>query len=307
MSRHSAQPPRPAPSPGPILAYHDTVPFRYQKHSAGTDPLRDRPTLPANLEVLARQPEGQARPVPLLFVHGAWHGAWCWEHFQSYFAAQGYASYAMNLRGHGGSEGRERLRGTTAEEYVRDISAVVRGFDRPPVLIGHSMGGYLLQKYLEQHAAPAAVLLATMPARGAIRIFNRMLRQRPWRTLRMHLTMRPYVQIETPELARLNLFSPDLPDDHVERYHARLQCESYRIGWDMSLLNVPRPTRLRKTPMLFLGATRDMLIRPSEVASTASLYGETAEFFDMAHDMMLDVQWQSVARRIAGWLQAHGL
>ena len=29
----------------------------------------------------------------LLFVHGAWHGAWCWaEHFLDFFAAQGYAA-----------------------------------------------------------------------------------------------------------------------------------------------------------------------------------------------------------------------
>jgi hypothetical protein len=31
-----------------------------------------------------------AHPVPLLFVHGAWHGAWCWdEHFLDLFADKG--------------------------------------------------------------------------------------------------------------------------------------------------------------------------------------------------------------------------
>ena len=63
------------------------------------------------LEVITREPETDARPTPVLFVHGMFHGAWCWEeHFLPYFAQRGYAAHALSLRGHVGSEGRERLR-----------------------------------------------------------------------------------------------------------------------------------------------------------------------------------------------------
>jgi pimeloyl-ACP methyl ester carboxylesterase len=35
-----------------------------------------------NLEIISKSPSSEPRPTPLLFVHGAWHGAWCWaEHF----------------------------------------------------------------------------------------------------------------------------------------------------------------------------------------------------------------------------------
>jgi alpha-beta hydrolase superfamily lysophospholipase len=169
------------------------------------------------------------------------------------------------------------------------------------------MGGYLVQKYLERNTAPAAVLLATMPARGGVRIFNRMLKRHPWRTILMHLTMHTFLQIETAELAREAFFSPDIPAETMARYHGLLQEESYRIGWDMSILDVPRPDRVRKTPMLFLGATRDGLILPTEVAETAEAYGCRAEFFDMAHDMMLEAAWPEVALRIQGWLREQGL
>src|SRR5207237_10428375 len=47
-----------------------------------------------HLETLTKLPESNARPTPLLFVHGAWHDAWCWaEHFLPYFAQHGYISY----------------------------------------------------------------------------------------------------------------------------------------------------------------------------------------------------------------------
>jgi len=56
------------------------------------------------LEILSEKPKGTQKQKPILFVHGAWHGAWCWEKFLPYFAENGYAAYAVSLRGHGNSE-----------------------------------------------------------------------------------------------------------------------------------------------------------------------------------------------------------
>ena len=42
------------------------------------------------LEIISKRPRAKTHPTPLLFVHGAWHGAWCWENFLSYFAEHGY-------------------------------------------------------------------------------------------------------------------------------------------------------------------------------------------------------------------------
>ncbi|HEX9180581.1 MAG TPA: alpha/beta fold hydrolase, partial [Burkholderiales bacterium] len=62
------------------------------------------------LEVLRAAPAQPAGRAPLLFVHGAFSAAWCWaEHFLPYFADRGYDSYAVSLRGHGASEGRDQI------------------------------------------------------------------------------------------------------------------------------------------------------------------------------------------------------
>lgn len=43
------------------------------------------------LEVIDKGTCSASRPIPLLFVHGAWHAAWCWdERFLDYFADVGY-------------------------------------------------------------------------------------------------------------------------------------------------------------------------------------------------------------------------
>ena len=57
------------------------------------------------------------------------------------------------------------------------------------------------------------------------------------------------------------------------------------------------------TLMLVLGADKDMAISKHEVESTAREYGTQAEIFSgIAHDMMLETGWQSVADRVINWL-----
>ena len=78
-------------------------------------------------EVISRQPCLNGRPAVLLFIHRAWHAAWCWEPlFLDCFAERGYAAHALSLRGYGGSEGRERLRWARLPAYVADVAQVAR-------------------------------------------------------------------------------------------------------------------------------------------------------------------------------------
>ena len=76
------------------------------------------------LEMIANT-KNETRLTPILFVHGAWHAAWCWENFLPYFAQQGYPSYAVSLRGHGASEGRDKIRWhSAAHGYVADVTQI---------------------------------------------------------------------------------------------------------------------------------------------------------------------------------------
>ena len=124
-------------------------------------------TLTAMLEVIDKGYVRESHPVPLLFVHGAWHAAWCWdEHFLSFFADKGYRALAVSLRGHGSSPTPKPLRTCSVADYVQDVGLVADSLPRRPVVIGHSMGGLIVQKYLESHHAPVGVLMASTPPRG---------------------------------------------------------------------------------------------------------------------------------------------
>jgi pimeloyl-ACP methyl ester carboxylesterase len=132
------------------------------------------------LEIISKYPADNPRSTPLLFVHGSCHGAWCWDvHFLDYFAQHGYAAHAVDLRGHGKSEGREKLPWTRIADYVDDVSSAARQLANSPILIGHSMGGFIIQKYLEACDAPAAVLLSSPSPAGLLPTALRMVRGHP--------------------------------------------------------------------------------------------------------------------------------
>ena len=222
-----------------------------------------------------------------------------------YFAAAGYECHALSLRGHGASPVR-RLRWASIDDYVADVAAVVDGLPAPPVLVGHSMGGLVVQRYLEGRRLPGAALLASDPVGGVWRVTLRVARRHPLRFLAANLTMRLWPLVSTPELARELFFSTTLPPAVVARHHAALQDESYRAYLQMLLTRFPRPKRV-DTPMLVMGGADDFIFSPGEVARTAAAYGtEPVMIPGLAHDMMLDTNWERAADALRGWLGTVG-
>ena len=258
------------------------------------------------LETITRVPANAKHKTPLLFIHGMWHGAWCWdEFFLPFFADAGWHVTALSLRGHAGSEG--KIQGSGIMDYVSDVEQIARTLPTPPVLIGHSMGGFIVQKFLERNSAPAGVLLASNPPYGLWHPTWLVFKHSPLTLLKVLTQFQLSPVVETPEHTRWAFFSENFPRDELLKYHAKLNNESFRMYVDLLGLNLAHPKKV-KAPLLILGAENDMVIPPMDVHKTANAYHTAAEIFpEMAHDMMLEKGWKSVAERIDVWLREKGL
>ncbi|MGO9157609.1 alpha/beta hydrolase [Mycobacterium sp.] len=259
------------------------------------------------LELIDKGSFSDTHPIPLLFVHGGWHAAWCWdENFLDFFADAGYRAVALSLRGHGGSPTTKPLSNCSIADYVEDVHSVADGLATSPVLIGHSMGGFVVQKCLDDGSAPAAVLMASMPSRAARRagVAARIMRRHPLVAVRANTVGSTADLVNTPRLARDHFFSTHTPESVVESCAARLQPE----GWGAPGLFVRlKPARVT-TPLLVLGAENDKAVVKGDVRATARAYRVQAEFFPgMGHNMMLEPGWPDVAERIHCWLTSQGL
>ena len=259
------------------------------------------------LEVIDKGSASDAHPVPLLFVHGGWHGAWCWDdHFLNFFADAGYRAVAVSLRGHCTSPTPTPIHRISIADYIDDVRSVADDLGGAPVLIGHSLGGYVIQRYLEDRAAPAAVLVGSLPPRGVLGAALRVWRRRPWMTVHSFNDPTLVKFLRTQALARTYLFCKDTPEDVVESCWHRAGPESIRAAMKDPMFRRVKTERVT-APILVLGAVHDGFVSVGAVRATARAYRTEPEFFAMGHNMMLEPGWADVAERIRAWLDTRDL
>ncbi|RMF10040.1 MAG: alpha/beta fold hydrolase [Alphaproteobacteria bacterium] len=85
---------------------------------------------------------------PVVLVHGAWHGGWCWEPFKPYLESRGLRPFAPDLPGHG--QNRRPPEEVTLASYAEGIASVLDNLDEPAILVGHSMAGAVISEVAER-------------------------------------------------------------------------------------------------------------------------------------------------------------
>ena len=256
-----------------------------------------------NLEHLTRSPKNRTHQTPILLQHGAWHGAWCWENWLDYFADKGYEVHAFSLPAHGGSDPvRAHINLHTFGDYVGALGQIVETIHPRPVVIGHSMGGGILQKYLENHSLPGAVLLASIPPAG---IFGFLLRQmaRYPDLIPALLLWNTYAFVKTPQRVKEQFFGPENTVDPVA-FHQKIQIESFLIA-TQTLIPFVNPAKVIKsqTPILALAGEKDAIFTVAEEQKMAAQYGVPLKVFKrQGHNLMVEPLWREVAETVDDWL-----
>lgn len=252
-------------------------------------------------------PDAGSAPA-LLLVHGAWHGAWCWEDaFAPYLREQGLRVETIDLPGHG-QAGRKRLPWLRIADYVDDVEAKLNSMGGPVVIAGHSMGGYTVQKLMERRSPnlAGAILVAAETPKGVWGVVSQLLRRHPIDFLVANLTLSLYHLVRTPERAQALFRSASMPAETSQMHWQRLNNESFRAFVDMLGLNPIRYSKIDAAlPKLVLGGEQDVIFPPKAVQTNAAAYGMQAKLYaDMPHNLMQDARWQQVADDIARWCLA---
>ena len=249
-----------------------------------------------------QHPAERKYETPLLFLHGAWHGAWCWEKWSYYFAQLGYEVHTISLPDHGSTASTKRhINLYSLGDYAAFLGQEIDKMKAKPIVIGHSMGGAVVQKYMQHHTLPGVVLLATLPSTGIFKMIFRLLGKHPTAVLKGLLTMNLYQWVSTPELAQ-TLFLNAGSDIDAVAFQQKLVKESLLVGIQ-TMIPFARVNQDTAVPVLVVAAEKDNVFTIAEEKATAQKYD--ADFIlikDQAHNLMMESAWQSVADQIDIWL-----
>jgi len=231
----------------------------------------------------------------LLLVHGGFHGSWCWREWQPALSAQGWRCRPVNLPGHGPHRlPPDMFARLGIGDYAAALArAAVDDGGGACVLVGHSLGGLVVQAAQEKIKPRAIVLLATSPLRAVAGL------------------ARPPVPVGQPvpppsrrEMVRRWYSRPAAPAfGSYSRVHRMLRPESPTALNDCYLNRIDVPAA--RCPVLVIGSTLDERHERGEVdARTARYHRDAMLYLDSnhGHAMCLEEDSMPIVRVITNWL-----
>jgi pimeloyl-ACP methyl ester carboxylesterase len=189
-----------------------------------------------------------------VLVHGAWHGAWCWEKVAPLLAARGHRVRAIDLPGHGADP---RPPGAVSwDDYMERMGEVIAAAPEPPILVGHSLGGAVITGAADRwpERIRALVYLCAMLPDGP----DFFMRFQPASLLTG--AIRPSADSSLLELDPAvvrEAFYHDCSDEDAARAAARLRPQPGRAA-EMSF--VLAPDRFGRLPRHYVECTEDRAI-----------------------------------------------
>ena len=230
-------------------------------------------------------------------VHGGFQAAWVFSYWGPIFATLGWRALALSLRGHGRSwqPGDDVFAKTRVEDYADDVETLSRTLGEDPLLLGHSLGGLVVQRVARRGIGKAIVLVASV-------VSPQLLGRPP----------RPFFPEEAP--LAFNAYTSE-PVSQRHFYNDGLRVGALvdeSMGRESpAALNDSGGGRLTSAPedisvpVLSVHGSRDVTAVP-DARAVAALFGGTAlEIPDCGHCVMLDGASHQAALLVDDWLKRH--
>lgn len=256
----------------------------------------------------------------ILLIHGLWLTPRVWDNFTGYFEERGYRVAVPGWPGIGDRtveavrkdpEELAQLRiSTLVDFYAESISSM----EEPPALIGHSMGGLIVQLLLDRGLGSAGVAIdSAAPARvlsfpiSTMKAVSPALANPGNRHRAVGLTPKQF------HYAFTNSMSPEASDEYYERYcipaPGRIVFQNalgHMIPRAESRVNMRNSSR---APLLFVAGGADHTIPPQTNKANYRKQRKSAagtefmEFPGRNHLLLVQDGWDEIAESIEKWLE----
>lgn len=253
----------------------------------------------------------------VVLIHGLWVTALSWEHWIERYTERGYNVIARGWPGMDVDV--EQLRKDPSsvanlgiKEIVDHFDRIVRELERPPILIGHSFGGLVVQVLLDRGLGAAGVAIDPAPVKGILKL--------PLSTLRVSFpVLRNPANLHrstalTPEQFHY-AFTNTLNDEEAAAVYERYEAPGPdRVLFQAGLANFnPKaPTRVdfrndNRAPLLLIAGGKDHISPASLTRANFELFRHSKaitnykEFPERSHFTIGERGWEAVADYALDW------
>ncbi|MEA2575859.1 MAG: hypothetical protein QOH93_3157 [Chloroflexia bacterium] len=256
----------------------------------------------------------------IVFIHGAWLTSLSWENYIEYFEKKGYTCIAPEwpLKDRPAEELRANpppeLGRLGVKELVDHFEAIIRSLPEPPILIGHSFGGLIVQQLLDRGAGSAGVGLDSAAPEGVFAVTGTVLKANAG-VLLGWMNWKKAIRMSLPQFQYA--FTNTFPEKEQKYYYERYVVpETGRIFFQaaFAMLDPHHAIRVNyknndRAPLLLIAGEKDHLVPPSVTRSNYTRYKHSTartdfkEFKGRSHLISSGEGWKEVAGYIAGWLE----
>jgi len=257
------------------------------------------------------QPGAHAKTI--VFIHGMFMTPKSWDKWQTYFQQQGYTTIAPAWPLHGGPvkqqwtpEAAAELGNLTLDRVIESYREVLRKLPEKPIVIGHSMGGLIVQKLLSEGLVAKAVAIDSAPPSGLIVL--------KWSFIKSNWpVISPFEDVAQPFAPSFSdfqyAFANCLPEDEAQALYSEYAVpESRRVGRgtssDVAKIDFSKP----HAPLLIIAGEDDDIIPAALNLKNFKQYGDSSsatdfhQFPGQCHALTVDRNWQDVASYVKDWL-----
>ncbi len=258
----------------------------------------------------------------VVFIHGMYMTPSCWEDWVRRFAERGYQAMAPAWPGREGKTVAElrdqrdpRLGELGLPAIVDHYARILRALPQKPIIVGHSMGGLVVQLLLQQGLAEAGVAIDSAPPQGFVGLLTKWAFK--WSFVKANWQIGPFKSKATPHVMTLEEFrygwAHTLPEDAQRRFYERYVVpESRRVGegptTDAALIDFSR----EHAPLLLIAGVEDRTIPVRLNQDTYAAYLQSPSITNLlevegrTHLILNQPGWEEVADDVLGWIAGRG-
>lgn len=249
----------------------------------------------------------------VVFIHGMYLTPKIWEGWEARFQAAGYATHSPAWPLHELPVENQNALHPSAELGALTLSAVLQHYrdfiatlDEEPILVGHSMGGLIVQLLLAEGIGAGGIAIDSAPPLGVISVDPAFLKANfP------HLN--PFQKAGVPVQLTLGQFqfgfANGMPEEQqLAIFQEQVVPESRRIGRSTLTTQAKVDASVARTPLLLIAGGKDHTIPASLNYSNFQIYSDTAAitdykmFSDRNHLTIVQAGWEQVADYTLTWI-----